>query len=454
MNTGLRVSLLAGGRATAEPPSAGTPLAQVLSRYALAGQPAPGASNVATPPRRRKLAELDRHYHCSVIGTCLGTAVLRRLVCRHSTLDRQQATDLEIHHTAVQLAQEGGEAARALHKLLDEQHALALRRMAGTSDDAGLQALWAEALAAGEVPGAYWALMTHPQASLALVQRAFGDVHMLSHLVGAANRADIRRLQALERGQADWQARADDLQARLATLQQSRDQALGALQARITGLEQQLARQASTPTEHDPAAQERTLQDQARQLATLQARQARSSHEAAALQQQLADANGRLGRALEIIDGLHAELQALEAELPRPAADSAMPGVPASPLQRGLQGRRLLYVGGRPGSNQAIRRLVERAGGHWLHHDGGLEDRKGLLAASLPGADLVVFPVDCIDHDSMQLLKRLCARHQVAFRPLRSASLASFVAALAVADAAPPLANGAALRAPVCLRQG
>nr|WP_232436250.1 DUF2325 domain-containing protein [Burkholderia ubonensis] len=56
-----------------------------------------------------------------------------------------------------------------------------------------------------------------------------------------------------------------------------------------------------------------------------------------------------------------------------------------------------------------------------------MEDRKGKLAASIPGADLVVFPVDCVDHDSMNTLKRLCERHRIAYRPLRTASVASFV---------------------------
>ena len=41
--------------------------------------------------------------------------------------------------------------------------------------------------------------MTHPLASEALMVDAFGDVHMLSHLLGASNRADIRRLNALEK---------------------------------------------------------------------------------------------------------------------------------------------------------------------------------------------------------------------------------------------------------------
>jgi hypothetical protein len=87
-------------------------------------------------------------------------------------------------------------------------------------------------------------------------------------------------------------------------------------------------------------------------------------------------------------------------------------------------------------------------------HDGGVEDRKGLLTAVLPRADLAVFPVDCISHDAMNTLKRVCPRHGIDYHPLRTASVASFIELLS------RLADGDAARhamAPVsrfCLRHG
>jgi hypothetical protein len=72
-----------------------------------------------------------------------------------------------------------------------------------------VRALWADAVRRGEIPGAYWATLTHPAATQAIVREAFGEVHMLSHLVGAANRADIRRLCQLEAENAALQARLD-----------------------------------------------------------------------------------------------------------------------------------------------------------------------------------------------------------------------------------------------------
>ena len=63
---------------------------------------------------------------------------------------------------------------------------------------AEVRASWDQALEVGDIPGGYWAVMTHSATSEALVRHVFGEIHMLSHLVGAANRADISRLRQLE----------------------------------------------------------------------------------------------------------------------------------------------------------------------------------------------------------------------------------------------------------------
>jgi hypothetical protein len=71
-------------------------------------------------------------------------------------------------------------------------------------------------------------------------------------------------------------------------------------------------------------------------------------------------------------------------------------------------GERLHYVGGRSGQVHRLRAIVQAAQAEWLHHDGGLEARKGLLAGLVNGADAVFFPVDCVSHDTAGVLKRLC----------------------------------------------
>ena len=122
------------------------------------------------------------------------------------------------------------------------------------------------------------------------------------------------------------------------------------------------------------------------------------------------------------------EISAMEAQVDDEAGGTSKLGLS---LERHLRGFKVLYVGGRPSTTPAIRRLVVRHGGEFQSHDGGLEDRKGLLPAAVAWADIVAFPVDCVDHDSVASLKRICSRQGLPYVPLRSAGIASFAWGLA-----------------------
>jgi hypothetical protein len=105
--------------------------------------------------------------------------------------------------------------AKLLHKALDRRHRIAINRFADAKSPNEVRALWQDAVERGEIPGAYWAALTHPATNDALVRNVFSEVHMLSHLVGAANRADIRRLRQLEAENAALQAKVQRQQAQL-----------------------------------------------------------------------------------------------------------------------------------------------------------------------------------------------------------------------------------------------
>ena len=389
----------------------------------------PAKVSLSNPKRRARLAELDSHLHCSIIGTCLGTHELRKLVPKFTALDRRDASDLEIHHSAVELAIEGGAAAKALHKLLDDHYAGAIRRFDKATDDVALLELWDEALKSGDIPPAYWALMTHPCATLPVRQKAFGELHMLSHLVGAANRADIRRLVALEEENAALKEKIERQQSRLQELSLQRDASRAALDEQAAQFVAQTGRQ--TPA--DAAGLDAELQRLRDKLVEADQRVAlhtnrREAAEQRVLQEQDAALalRKRYDQTLTLLRLVQSECDALE-HATLEAADTASGAGARRASLDSVRGKRIVYVGGRPGSNAALKRLVESAGGDMVVHDGGVEDRKGLLAAALPGADLVVFPVDCVDHDSMNTLKRICERHQIDYHPLRTASVASFV---------------------------
>jgi hypothetical protein len=75
--------------------------------------------------------------------------------------------------------------------------------------------------------------------------------------------------------------------------------------------------------------------------------------------------------------------------------------------------------------------LVERTNGRFLHHDGGLEHNAALLPGLVSRADLAAFPVDCVSHDAVASLKRLCRQLGKRYVPLRTSSLTCLLAGLA-----------------------
>ena len=400
------------------------------------------------PSGRIRLSDLDTNFYCSVIGTCLTTAELRKLIARFA--DVQDASDLHIHHEAVRLATQNAVVTKALQKALDHRHAAVIQRLSSIHDAPALTAYWEEALHLGEIPGAYWAVLMHRKGTAELRHRVFGDVHMLSHLVGAANRADIRRLVALERDNADLRERLDRQQLRSQELIEERDKNISHLKHEV--IEASNARAAAlSHGVGDVAARARTQEvERAAALIGVQTERRERAEQAAALAAaEVARLNEELEHLREHAIALGRELGAAETQLKMNAGET----VRNTHLDQQLQGRRILYVGGRPSTAPAIRDLVHRHGGELRRHGGGLEDRSGLLVAAVSWAEVVVFPVDCIDHESVDNLKRLCTRQQVRYMPLRSAGIGCFAAAFS----SPPVedAGGAGQSdSSICPRHG
>ncbi len=394
------------------------------------GQAAPWTG--PEPKRRRaRLWELNDSVHCSVVGTCLTTGELRRVMARATSSDVSHLSDHDLHASAVGLCSQHNAPSKLLQKALDHRHEIVVKRFARLGGEAAVMQVWAEARSAGDIPGAYWAVLTHPDTGHAGLRRAFGDVHMLSHLVGAANRADIRRLTALEEENAALLAKVERQQARLHEAVTSRDATI----RRLGALATRQVQAAADPGDDDALAAFRHL------VADLETRLDHETGRRERLEQRIADASeaARLWkqRAREAEAG-RAVMQRELAALERQDAAEAVAGLPA---------QRILYIGGRPGCTEQMRASLEAAGGALLCHDGGRHDHPSLLPGLISQADRVAFPVDCVSHDAALTVKRLCRRLGKPWLPLRSAGLGSFLAALAepAGDPAPGLAPDPAL---------
>ena len=387
---------------------------------------------------RSKLWRIPESLLCSVVGTCFGTSELRKLVVRCSGGQFSHDSDLAVHEEGVRLAGRAEPGGKVLHKALDQRYCATIKRFERANSASELAELWDQAKRSGEIPGAYWAVLTHRSTTVNLRQEAFGDVHMLSHLVGAANRADIRRLTRLEAENLELRHKTDRQQKQLHDAIVARDEV-------NKGLREQLAEQIS----RDRVAQAHPVQRGDDDLATLRQLVARLRNglalgaarceRVAATEAGLRVALAKSERALLVAQAkereLREQLEVMEDALVRMRGD---PGQRVDRLQDAVAGRSIVYIGGRPGAVHAIRDVIERANGKFTHHDGGIEDRRGLLASAVNAADLVIFPVDCISHDAMDGLKRLCRLANKPYRPVRSASVSSLLAALIDAPHFPP----------------
>jgi len=75
-----------------------------------------------------------------------------------------------------------------------------------------------------------------------------------------------------------------------------------------------------------------------------------------------------------------------------------------------LREKTILCVGGRNGNVASYRDVIEKAGGNFAHHDGGLEDNQGTLDSVLAAADLVICQTGCISHNAYWRVKDFCKR--------------------------------------------
>ena len=429
---------------------------------------------------QRKTLNDNAEFACPIVGTCLTIAELRRICRKFGDAVPEAASDYETHVFLVGQAKiTASPASKYLQKYLDKKYRKELRAFWKTEDEAELRRLWRERADAGDVPGPFWALMSHPTATNELLRDVYGEVHMLSHRVGAANRADLAKLSRLE----------DKLTETAAALEDSKTVLRQAVAVWKTRCRQAMEELAAERAKRQAAERERIslreaiensavaavrrdrdiLRDQLTELAErLQTTEAEAGRQALLLErmhadlaktrQDLADRNSEvaaleaslfaaLGEAaaahaahaehhVDAPEGLAAHHgEACAGDCPCPAGGCRRdPGVAGSSLHvvsGGLAGKRVLYVGGRSSLVSHYKVLAEKFGCELIHHDGGREQSAHRLWELLGCADAVVCPVDCVSHEACSLVKQAC---KGCLKPLilaRSSGLSSLARSLA-----------------------
>jgi len=369
----------------------------------------------AMPPsgsRRRRIWELSGHAQCPVIGVCLPIAMVRKLVDKQLG-GKTVASDYELHCGVNAECKLRNAMSEAVQKELDRRYAISLRHSQPLKTTEALAEFWARRSAAGDsVAGALWATLTHPRCDAMLEEQVLQDIHMLQHQNGAADRADLARLQALldenqvlsrELGQAQQRCtrqaeqharKLDELQAHL---MQTRAELIGRDTVIADLWQEQRRFEAEVPALRERSELARQVAEQVERIQDLERALLRSRHEAE--RERL-----RAHEALQELHRLQAQRDSDRANVSAELSDSP------ETLAAALLDRAVLCVGGRTGSVPVYRQMIEQGGGRFLHHDGGEEDSTTRLDSTLAAADLVICQTGCISHDAYWRVKDHCKR--------------------------------------------
>ncbi len=411
----------------------------------------------AAPPGRKRLWEIDGRYLCPLMGLCLSRTELRRLARERVYGVDATVSDYQLHAAFVGLARVEDQRSRALNKYLEKKYRPALRRYAAAVGDEALRDLWRQDCAESREGQAWWHLVTHPTSGSVLLETLYGELHMLGHEAVGLIRGERNR-------NATLQERVAVLEEVLSSEREQQAQERQRFESALEALRQQLDTQSELEWENQELARENErlrqrqkalrsgalLQESEARLDALQEENRRLQGERASMEEELSvlqllqleaeERESRQAAELRALQRQYAELveelAAMEQRLHLHIAQEQgcqqcrQCGEAATCPEAGLCGKTVLYVGGLHKMVPHYRRVVEDAGGRFLHHDGGVESARGLLPKMLSTADAVMCPIDCVSHDACVCVKKLCKRLNKPCVLMRSSGLSSLARGL------------------------
>ncbi len=354
---------------------------------------------------RKQLWEIDSQLLCSVCGTCLSMEEQRRLL-RKLDLKEKDCSDCEIHSLMVRYGDFLNKVSYQANKLLNQKYKYDIARYGGLSEEEYL-GVWQEHYARGDVCGLYWVTVTHRGLAENFVQKAFSDIHMLSHINGGENRKE-----KAERGRLEGENRK--LRDKLIIqkkLRKEQDRELATGNKRIKLLESKLIKLEKL-VESEKDAREKAVPD----VTTLSQQ----------FKGEIEERRKELEKSFRLIEDLSREKDSLSNELAHQRRVSRQlyeefqrmlkelsnvpPACQKTTVEGGQCRRRILIVGGLNRLNTLCQEMVEGLGHDFAYHDGYLNSGENKLKSLIQNVDMVLCSTDCNSHGACQSVKKLCKR--------------------------------------------
>lgn len=381
------------------------------------------AAPVVQGSRRYKLWDLPHRYHCPVVGVCFKLGEIRDLVLKVMSYPHRPS-DYEIHCTAASECSVRTPLSSLLHKALEKKYGLSIQRCKLVKTENELAAKWREALTSDDIPGMFWAVLTHPASTDDLRIRVYGDIHMVQHQIGAGVR---REQQAWSRLQEENALLAREM----ARMQQRATESSNRYVEQIADLKVQLDTVRSENVQYQALAERNAAErDALRKHVSDAGESMRLMYRLQLAEEACATLRERFAE-LEIEHSAAKEdVRRLEAEMAQLISSRESVDLHAGKEAHQLIGRTVLCVGGRLDAIPHFRSLVELRGGEFVHHDGGREENIGRLEAVISAADAVICQTGCISHNAYWRVKEQCKRTGKPCTFVGNPSLSSFLQVL------------------------
>jgi len=380
--------------------------------------------------------EIEQHFKCPVVGAMLSVDK-HRTILKKSGWDVNRLKPYEYHSHLMGCMGDKNTVSVKVNNFIRHQARKFMTEIAGLfdkGDGAKVRTMWEKYSAQGEIGPVMYAIVSHEDADIELLQDIHGEVHMLAHanmteVFEVRKKLDIvekslarERMKRIEKNAAvrEFENRAKQmgvendavlaenilLKKRIRTLElNDEDRAAFAYAEKIKRLEQELA------------AADVEIRERDRKIKQLQIQLFSIQNENEMIKKE--------------IDGIVTSFAG------DPSAGDDMPECPVSgncpgdscPKYR-LCAKRIFMIGGITKMKAYYRDIVEKAGGKFDYHDGYMKNSNTNLAAMVKRCDVVVCPVNCNSHNACLKVKKLCGRYDKELKILNSASLSAVTQAL------------------------
>ena len=373
--------------------------------------------------RRLRFWEIEGVLKCPVVGWCLDLAEQKE-VLRKEGISIKGKSNLEIHEILVKSLEDESPLSRKIDFWLNRKYRKEIDELSSLEPEEFIK-LWEASLDKDEFDGLLWVAVTKGDLSAEARKDIFADVHMETHQRAKELGNERQRLRQERENNESLAESAKELSQINRKLKKENEKISNEL-AIASRLSSSLQRQ------HEEMQKELSQENEGSLTATLQKENAQlraakdeMTRQTLVYQKEVRRLENRNNK---LLSKLNKQLQMRFQRSDEAESSSEQISGPSrheSAASIDLSKRRILVVGGLSKMEAPYRRLIERNGGIFEHHDGRMNTGPGAkeLVNQVRRSHLVLCCVDHSSHTSSLVVKKLCKKYDKPLRILINSSL-------------------------------